>query len=325
MTPVAIQAPDGSFVSPTPENMLATVATMKPDEPYGLLQPDPQAAEVSAAASGVTPYPLTYVQYALTPAQPLVETDCSAPHRFAGAAHEVADLRDDRRPVEPARRVRGPPHVAPAGGRRQHPEGRGHSAHRRMRRDGWSGRRGEQHRWTGHEPGWARRHGAPERGARWPAGRDAGGADSERGGCHQRGRGRRRSGPRVPRGIGCPTRATGSWRSSASSCSRRRSRPGSRRATGSRRRAPRSPEAARSRVQVRVRVRPRWRARNRRRQAGGDRRALVGGRGGRLRARRVPARADARTNATNAACCRSTAPRSVTWPTNPGACRACRQ
>jgi sortase A len=76
MTPVAIQAPDGSFVSPTPENMAAAVATMKPDD-HGLLQPDPQAAEASAAVDGVTPYPLTYVQYALTPAQPLVEADCT--------------------------------------------------------------------------------------------------------------------------------------------------------------------------------------------------------------------------------------------------------
>ena len=74
MTPVSIQNADGAFVAPTAESMQAAVATMKPDAD-GYLLPDPNAAapSVGAAAAGVEPYPLTYVEYAMAPSEPLVD------------------------------------------------------------------------------------------------------------------------------------------------------------------------------------------------------------------------------------------------------------
>jgi sortase A len=84
MTPVSIENANGEFVRPTAESMAAAVSTMKPDE-NGLLLPDPAAVTSSAptdttsAAATVTPYPLTYVEYAFAPAEPLVDvTTCTA-------------------------------------------------------------------------------------------------------------------------------------------------------------------------------------------------------------------------------------------------------
>jgi sortase A len=83
MTPVSIENANGEFVRPTPESMAAAVSTMKTDE-NGLLLPDPGAvastgARGTSAAAAVTPYPLTYVEYAFAPAEPLVDvTTCTA-------------------------------------------------------------------------------------------------------------------------------------------------------------------------------------------------------------------------------------------------------
>lgn len=74
ITPVAIQGPDGGeFVVPTPESLAAAVPLMTTEE-NGTRSPDPQA---SAPAEGPTPYPLTFVEYALAPAEPLLDADCS--------------------------------------------------------------------------------------------------------------------------------------------------------------------------------------------------------------------------------------------------------
>jgi sortase A len=76
MTPVSIENAAGEFVRPTPESMAAAVASMKADD-HGLLLPDPLATAAStsgaSAAASVTPYPLTYVEYAMAPAEPLVD------------------------------------------------------------------------------------------------------------------------------------------------------------------------------------------------------------------------------------------------------------
>lgn len=75
MTPVRIQNKDKTYVAPTPESMRAAVKTMKPDS-EGILISD---AEAVAAPGEVQPYPLTFVEYALAPAEPLVqETNCTA-------------------------------------------------------------------------------------------------------------------------------------------------------------------------------------------------------------------------------------------------------
>ncbi len=71
LAPVAIQsgAATAPFVAPTQASMDAAVADMTPDA-QGLLQPNPQPTDPSA-------YPLTYVEYALVPAQPLVDATCT--------------------------------------------------------------------------------------------------------------------------------------------------------------------------------------------------------------------------------------------------------
>lgn len=77
-TPDSLGAPPGqaTFVSPSGPQaqaaMQAAVANMT-TQPDGTLLPDPQGA----AVGGVEPYPLTYVEYALAPAQPLVNADCT--------------------------------------------------------------------------------------------------------------------------------------------------------------------------------------------------------------------------------------------------------
>lgn len=69
MTVVQLPNADGEFLAPTPENMQAAVRGMSRDD-QGMLLPDPTA---TAPIDGVTPYPLTYVEYAYAPAEPLVE------------------------------------------------------------------------------------------------------------------------------------------------------------------------------------------------------------------------------------------------------------
>ncbi len=63
--------------------MDAAVADMTPDA-QGLLQPDPTPADPNA-------YPLTYVEYALVPAQPLVDATCAP--RTASQAQLVTWLK----------------------------------------------------------------------------------------------------------------------------------------------------------------------------------------------------------------------------------------
>ena len=70
LVPMAIQnQPGGPFVSPDQASMDAAVADMTPDV-NGMLQP---AAHPSDPAA----YPLTYVVYAMVPAQPLVDLACT--------------------------------------------------------------------------------------------------------------------------------------------------------------------------------------------------------------------------------------------------------
>ena len=82
MTPVSLANANGEFVAPTPASMNAAVATMRKDAD-GLLQPDPSAvaaggAPAAAAAGQAQPYPLTFVEYALAPADPLRDDACAA-------------------------------------------------------------------------------------------------------------------------------------------------------------------------------------------------------------------------------------------------------
>jgi hypothetical protein len=73
MTPVAIENGSGEFVAPTPETMAAALDGMI-HEPDGRLTPDPNASAAGA-------YPLTTVEYAMAPAEQLVDDSCaSRPH-----------------------------------------------------------------------------------------------------------------------------------------------------------------------------------------------------------------------------------------------------
>ncbi len=72
MTPVQIENAAGEFVAPTPENMAAAIPTMRQGAD-GVLLPNPSAV---AAAGQVQPYPLTHVEYALAPTEPLVDETC---------------------------------------------------------------------------------------------------------------------------------------------------------------------------------------------------------------------------------------------------------
>ena len=70
LTPMAVQVtPGGPFVAPTPDSMAAAVPEMTPNSD-GMLQP-PASPTVADA------YPLTYVEYAMVPAQPLVDVTCT--------------------------------------------------------------------------------------------------------------------------------------------------------------------------------------------------------------------------------------------------------
>jgi hypothetical protein len=70
LTPVAIENAAGEFVKPTPDTLTAAVGGMVAS-PDGRLSPDP-----NASASGA--YPLTMVEYAMTPATPLYDDACAA-------------------------------------------------------------------------------------------------------------------------------------------------------------------------------------------------------------------------------------------------------
>ncbi|HEY6474377.1 MAG TPA: hypothetical protein VIY26_15895 [Acidimicrobiales bacterium] len=64
---------DATYVAPTAASLQAAAANMTA-QPDGTLLPDPQGGPVD----GVEPYPLTYVEYAIAPAQPLLNADCTA-------------------------------------------------------------------------------------------------------------------------------------------------------------------------------------------------------------------------------------------------------
>lgn len=69
LTIVQIENANGQYVEPTPASMAAAVPTMKADA-NGVLIPDPSAA---APAGQVQPYPLTFVEYAIAPTEPLAD------------------------------------------------------------------------------------------------------------------------------------------------------------------------------------------------------------------------------------------------------------
>jgi len=77
---VALESSPGTFVEPNAQTLAAGVSTLKRDE-QGLLVPDTGAAPpppAVAVQAAVDPYPLTYVVYALVPAEPLVNADCTS-------------------------------------------------------------------------------------------------------------------------------------------------------------------------------------------------------------------------------------------------------
>jgi hypothetical protein len=71
-TPGSLGSTTLTYVSPTPASMRAAVSEMIP-QPDGTLLPNPDAT----AADGVNAYPLTYVEYAIAPTQPLLNGDCT--------------------------------------------------------------------------------------------------------------------------------------------------------------------------------------------------------------------------------------------------------
>ena len=64
----------GAYVAPTRESMVAAVPPMVPDED-GMLVPDQNA--VPSTPGAAVPYPLTFVEYALVPAEPLLDASCA--------------------------------------------------------------------------------------------------------------------------------------------------------------------------------------------------------------------------------------------------------
>lgn len=72
LTTVSIANARGDFVAPTPETMLAALGTMTRDS-SGILVSDPR---VTAPVGEVQPYPMTFVEYAMAPAEPLFDFDC---------------------------------------------------------------------------------------------------------------------------------------------------------------------------------------------------------------------------------------------------------
>ncbi|MEI8001787.1 MAG: class E sortase [Actinomycetes bacterium] len=80
LVPVALQSPGGTnFVGPDTDTMTAAVANLRPDG-QGVLQPvfAPMSAAHGLGTPVVDPYPLTFVEYAFVPAEPLVDpTTCA--------------------------------------------------------------------------------------------------------------------------------------------------------------------------------------------------------------------------------------------------------
>jgi hypothetical protein len=70
LTPVQVQTAAGAFVGPNADTLRAAVAGMRAND-QGILISDP------TKATGNT-YPMTFVEYALVPAEPLLNTDCTA-------------------------------------------------------------------------------------------------------------------------------------------------------------------------------------------------------------------------------------------------------
>ena len=71
-TPGSLGSTTPTYVSPTPASMRAAVSEMIP-QPDGTLLPNSDAT----AADGVNAYPLTYVEYAIAPTQPLLNGNCT--------------------------------------------------------------------------------------------------------------------------------------------------------------------------------------------------------------------------------------------------------
>ncbi|HWW52341.1 MAG TPA: hypothetical protein VNY84_01130, partial [Acidimicrobiales bacterium] len=69
LTPVSMQDAAGNFVTPTAATLTAAVPSMKADD-QGILISDPTKTPAGA-------YPMTFVQYALVPTQPLLNDDCT--------------------------------------------------------------------------------------------------------------------------------------------------------------------------------------------------------------------------------------------------------
>ncbi len=74
LTMVSIQNGNGAFVPPTPASLTATIPTMTKDA-NGVLVPNPNAY---VPLDQPQPYPLTFVEYAMAPAEPLLADDCTA-------------------------------------------------------------------------------------------------------------------------------------------------------------------------------------------------------------------------------------------------------
>lgn len=76
MTPAQVETAPGSkvFVGPTAATMMAALPTMAADSNGVLIGADPKAL---AAKADPAVYPMTYVEYALVPTQPLLNDDCT--------------------------------------------------------------------------------------------------------------------------------------------------------------------------------------------------------------------------------------------------------
>ncbi len=80
--PVAIENADGAFVQPTDDTLRAATDTIDLADPNPWVPGTDLTASSAAAAgraptAGVDPYPLTFVEYALAPAEPLRNDDCT--------------------------------------------------------------------------------------------------------------------------------------------------------------------------------------------------------------------------------------------------------
>jgi hypothetical protein len=108
LTPVSIQNSAGQFVSPSAESMAAAVAVMSPDA-NGLLVSDPTVT----GAGAVQPYPLTQVEYALVPAEPLADASGACRTESQALLHDwLTYITTDGQQVLPAGMQALPPAVA---------------------------------------------------------------------------------------------------------------------------------------------------------------------------------------------------------------------